>query len=90
MVIHELKCWPNFFHAIWNRNKTFEYRINDRGFSLYDTLWLREFDPKSETYTGREITGKIIYLLSSADLGTLGGYVIMQMDDIFCFKAGSS
>jgi hypothetical protein len=50
---HELKCWPEYFQTIIDGIKTFEYRINDRWFGVGDTLILREWDPKTEQYTGK-------------------------------------
>jgi len=54
MKDHELKCWPQYFdQLIWGR-KPFEYRRNDRGFLIGDTLYLREWD-KTDGYTGRRM-----------------------------------
>jgi hypothetical protein len=43
---HELKTWPIVFQAVWTRRKSFEIRLNDRGYQAGDTVTLREFDPK--------------------------------------------
>jgi hypothetical protein len=29
---HELKMWPEFFKHVWSGDKTFELRVDDRGF----------------------------------------------------------
>jgi hypothetical protein len=42
---HELKCWPEYFHAIRSGRKKFELRKDDRGFAIGDLLVLREFIP---------------------------------------------
>jgi hypothetical protein len=44
-MIHELKTWPEYFRACRSGDKTFELRLNDRGFKVEDVLVLREFDP---------------------------------------------
>ena len=50
---HELKTWPQYFSRVADGSKTFEYRVNDRGFQPGDDVLLREWDPKMievETY----------------------------------------
>ena len=32
MTTHQLKTWPVYFKAIWDGIKTFDIRVNDRGF----------------------------------------------------------
>lgn len=51
---HELKSWPAFFGPIVAGVRTHELRRNDRGFSVGDSLLLREFDPDRGEYTGAE------------------------------------
>jgi len=61
--IHELKSWPKFFEKIIIGEKTHELRrSNDRVFSVGDQILLKEFDPRSETYTDREAFVKITYI----------------------------
>jgi hypothetical protein len=75
---HELKCWPEFFAALLDGRKTFEYRRNDRGFAVDDVLWLREWGPVSECYTGRELRRRVTYVLHST-VGSLDPYVVMAL-----------
>lgn len=42
---HELKCWPEYFHALVLGAKPFEVRKNDRDFKRGDTLVIQEFFP---------------------------------------------
>lgn len=64
--IHELKCWPVFFAHVWTGEKPFEVRKNDRGYDVRDGIWLREWDPKTNDYTGRELATKITYVFPSS------------------------
>jgi hypothetical protein len=54
MKIHELKTWPPYYSAVVNGHKGFEYRKNDRDFSVGDHLNLREWNPDTQEYTGRD------------------------------------
>lgn len=42
---HELKCWPEPYDAIVAGVKRFEFRRDDRGFAVGDTLRLRKWNP---------------------------------------------
>lgn len=72
---HELKTWPVYFEEIWHGRKLFEYRKDDRGFKVKDTLCLREWCPDSKKYSGRWITAKVTYILQIPD-----SFVIMSLD----------
>ena len=62
-MIHELKCWPDRFKDIFNGNKTFEYRRNDRGYAIGDLLLLKEYHPHQGRCTGEEICVQVCYVL---------------------------
>jgi len=61
--VHKLKTWPEYFNAILDGSKTFEYRINDREFKVDDILVLQEWEPHSAQYTGRNIEIVVTYVL---------------------------
>jgi hypothetical protein len=65
---HELKVWPEFFEPLIEGRKTAEYRKDDRGFHLGDTLWLREWEPSTEAYTGREACAVVTHITGGAFL----------------------
>ena len=71
MNIHELKTWPTFFQDIISEKKTFEIRNRgrERDFQVGDVLLLKEWDPETEEYTGRETKRKVTYI---TDLSALG------------------
>jgi uncharacterized protein DUF3850 len=65
VATHELKSWPEFFQAILEGRKTHDLRrADDRTFCVNDLMQLREFDPKTERYTGREVMVEITYITS--------------------------
>ena len=53
--IVEKKTWPKFFEKILSGEKTFEFRLADFDIEPGDTLVLREWDPETKDYTGRQI-----------------------------------
>lgn len=61
-VMHDLKCWPEYFKDIESGVKTFDYRVDDRGFRIGDLLFLREWCPKKEEYTGRKVVRFVTYI----------------------------
>lgn len=65
-MIHELKCWPEFFEPISEDRKTHDLRrAGDRNFQIGDLLRLREFDPRTQAYTGREQLVEVTYITSA-------------------------
>ena len=77
-MIHELKTYPKYFQETLNGNKPFEGRLNDRGFQVGDTVILKEWD--NIRYSGREIKGKIKYILDDKFIGIAEGYVILSLE----------
>ncbi len=76
MKFQELKVWPDAFTAMERGKKNFEFRKDDRGFELDDILNLREWDPKTEQYTGRIAARRISYILRD-QFGVPPGYVVL-------------
>lgn len=67
-MIIEKKTWPDFFQKIFDGSKKFELRLADFPCKEGDILLLREWDPKTKKYTGREIKKKITYMVNTKDL----------------------
>jgi ASC-1-like (ASCH) protein len=63
-VKHNLKIQPEYFKEVCTGKKSFEIRINDRGYQVGDTLILCEFERNE--YTGRVIERKITYITGYA------------------------
>ena len=65
-ITHELKCWPKFFTAIAQGDKRHDLRrATDRDFQVGDRLFLREFDPALDAYTGRTQHVVVTYVTSA-------------------------
>jgi hypothetical protein len=64
----EKKVWPEYFKNIVDGDKKFELRLADFECSKGDTLILKEWDPKSKKYTGKEIEKKVDYVIKTKDL----------------------
>ena len=67
MKVHELKSWPESFAAIRAGQKTHELRRADRDFQVGDVLLLREYDPKSERYSGQSLRVVITFMTTEAN-----------------------
>ena len=55
MKIIEKKIRPEYFEQVISGKKTFELRLNDFEIEEGDVLHLREWNPETKDYTGREI-----------------------------------
>jgi hypothetical protein len=79
---HEVKSWPEFFEPMIQGLKSHDLRrTDDRNFNVGDHLRLREFDPRSEKYTGRACTVEITYITSST---VPCAYFEAAIDPLFC------
>lgn len=54
------KIWPEYFDDILSGKKKFELRLNDFKVEEGDTMILEEWNPKTESYTGRKTEKKVI------------------------------
>lgn len=62
MTVHDIKVWTQFFWDIKAGRKTFEVRINDRGYKVGDELALHEWEAIGQKYTGRTVRAKVTYV----------------------------
>lgn len=79
MTTHILKVRPDYFHAIWDGDKTFEIRFNDRDFKVGDVLDLRGFEPETQRFTGDHLLRSVLYVLHGGLFGLAEGYVCMSL-----------
>ncbi|WP_276804754.1 DUF3850 domain-containing protein [Lactobacillus hominis] len=74
MIDHKLKILPEYFMPQIEGIKNFEIRKNDRKYQIGDVLELKEFNPKTQVFTGRkafvEVTYKTNYMQKP-------GYVVL-------------
>lgn len=54
-MIHEVKCYPEYFEALKSGAKTFEVRKKDRPYQLGDLLAVNEFAPFDYKFSSEEI-----------------------------------
>lgn len=68
MTVHDLKVWTVFFWDLKAGRKTFEVRINDRGFEVGDELVLREWEAIPKRYTGATLRAKVTYICDISNI----------------------
>jgi ASC-1-like (ASCH) protein len=73
---HQLKIHPEYFQAICEGEKTFEIRRNDRDYQVGDELFLNEFDPEKQKYTGRREKVIVSYI---TDYAQVEDYIVMAI-----------
>lgn len=78
MKTHIKKLTQPFFDDVWNGDKRFELRKNDCDYEVNDLIILEEYDPISNTYSGRKIRAHITYVLKDYD-GLEEGYCILGL-----------
>lgn len=79
LLVHDIKCWPEFFKYLWSGEKTFELRNDDRGYAAGDTLIQREWTKKNG-YTGRWIKFDVPFVLSGTWLAP--NHVCMSLKEL--------
>lgn len=62
---HELKSWVGLFEPIYKGDKTHELRVLDRDYQVGDRLILKEYEPITKEYTGRECEVEVTYITSA-------------------------
>lgn len=76
-MTHELKILPKYFGSVKSGEKKFELRKDDRGFSIGDTILLREWSLEAG-YTGNTFAARISYKLENCEeYGLASGYCII-------------
>jgi hypothetical protein len=76
-VRHFLKCWPEFFQSVKIGDKMADLRKDDRNYQIGDTLFLREYDPKRDMFTGHTCFVTITAVLRNFG-GLMPGYCVLS------------
>lgn len=63
----EKKIWPQYFEAVKDGRKSFELRLADFVCEPSDKLILKEWDPNTKKYTGRELERLVTYVGKTKD-----------------------
>lgn len=58
---HSLKSHKEPFQALWDGIRTFDVRVNDRQYTVGDSIMLSEYD--NHEYTGRVIGAYVKYMI---------------------------
>jgi len=77
VTVHDLKTHPKPFSQVWDRIKPFEIRKNDRNYEIGDILFLREYDPKEDTYSGRIVVARVTIVYKGPKWGIQSGYCVL-------------
>ena len=63
---YEVKSWPWLFEPMMAKQKMHDMRdMRDRPYKIGDRMLLREFDPRTGKYTGREGVALITYITNN-------------------------
>lgn len=87
---HELKIWPVCFEATLSGAKTFDVRENDRDYQVGDAVQLQEYEPESETYSGRSVARWITYVLHGGAFGLEPGWCVLGLGELRPLPPGVS
>lgn len=79
MKTHELKTVHPHFDHVCSGAKRAEIRRDDRGFAVGDVLVLREYDPATDSYSGRRVEVRITHVLSGF-AGLAPGYAALSFE----------
>jgi len=58
-MIVEKKAWPEMFEKVLKGEKNADLRIADFEIKAGDTLVLKEFNPKTQQYSGRKVEKRV-------------------------------
>ena len=86
MIIRK-KTWPDYFEKLLSGEKKFDCRIADFEVNTGDVVIFEEYDPSTQSYSGRKIEKIVTYVGKTREWDFFKpediekfGYVIMSLD----------
>lgn len=79
-MVHFLKTWPPYWEEVDAGRKTFEVRRDDRDYRVGDMLVLDEYEPGTDTFSGRQCRRLIGYALVGGAFGLAAGHVVLGFE----------
>lgn len=86
-MIIKKKTWPDYFEKLLSGEKKFDCRIADFEVKPGDEIIFEEYDPVTETYSGRKIKKTVTFVGKTKEWNFFKpedvdkfGYVIMSLD----------
>ncbi|MFA5020578.1 MAG: DUF3850 domain-containing protein [Patescibacteria group bacterium] len=64
----EKKIWPEYFDKVLSGEKTYELRLADFDCQPGDILILKEWEPQTKAYSGRELRKEVTYTIKTKDI----------------------
>ena len=64
--VHVVREWPEFFAELL-AGRRFEVRRDDRAYAVGDHLRIREWNPRSKTYSGRELLARVGWIARAGE-----------------------
>lgn len=82
-VVHVLDHCPEFFEEYWNGSTHPHLFIDDRIVLKGDSILLREFNPDTKEYSGREIVRKVVSIPKSLGANYAQGVTVENRTSLF-------
>lgn len=80
-MIHRLKIYPCPFVQVKNKTKTAEFRRFDRPFERWDLLYLEEWNPETQAYTGHYIAAMVTCISTGFEIPE--GYCMLSIKAVW-------
>lgn len=83
MTVHALKTLPPWWDHVASGLKSFEVRLDDRGYKVGDILELREWGTGEDGYSGRSVRKTITYVMPlDGWIPAAHLYVVLGLGDV--------
>lgn len=86
-MIHKLKTVNPYFDQMWIGEKMFDIRVNDRAYAPEDQIEFYEYNPQTDLFLARSITGKIQKIIDDPQI-CKRKTVILLFIELICYDRG--